>query len=118
MKIESLKPNPTTTVELIHAPGVFVTLSSRDATAVKAVIGKATEKRLAALRKGNSKPFSQADMEADSIAVLTAAVVGIKDTTEDPMPFTPETVAELLSVDWVRRQLDEAMGNDALFFGN
>jgi len=25
-------------------------------------------------------------------------------------------VEELLAIDWVRRQLDEAMGNEALFF--
>lgn len=119
MKISTLKPNPTTKVELIkggEATGIYLTLTSRDSQEVKAVVQKATEKRLAAMRKGGSKPFTMAEIEQDALAVLRAAIVGIEDTTEDPMQFDAETVEELLAIDWVRRQLDEAMGNEALFF--
>ncbi len=119
MKISDLKPLPTTKVELLKAnepTGIFVTLTSRDSAEVKAVVQKASEKRLAAMRKGSNKPFAMADIEQDALNVLRAAIVGIEDTTEDPMEFTPETVEELLAIDWVRRQLDEAMGNEALFF--
>lgn len=120
MELSKLKPNPTTRVELKNAPGLFVILASRDNPEVKAVINKATEKRIAVMRGGRPKPFSVSEMEAESLAVLRAAVQGIDDQTGEgePMEFTPENVSALLAIDWVRRDLDEAMGNDALFFGD
>lgn len=118
MDLSKLKPNPTTRVELRYAPGLFVILASRDNPEVKAVVQKATEKRVAALRRPGGKGFSIAEMEAEAIGILRAAVQGIDDQTGDgtPMEYTPENVEALLSIDWVRRDLDEAMGNESLFF--
>jgi hypothetical protein len=50
---------------------------------------------------------------------LAAAVLGWEGLTEngEPLPCTPENVTALLTdYAWVRRQVDEAIGNDALFF--
>lgn len=117
MKLSALKPNPSAEVELKYAPGVFVMLASRDSDAVKAVVAKNVDRRIAAIRKG-TKGVALSTVEAEAREVLKVAIIGIRDTTEDPMEFSPETVDELLAVDWVRRQLDEALGDESLFFGN
>jgi hypothetical protein len=127
VELSKLKANPSTVVELIHPDpeqnptGITVTLSSRDSEAVKAVMAKAMDKRLAQLRKGGHKPLNQSELEQEAIGALVAAVEGWDGLTEDgkPLPCTPENVRALLTDHaWVRRQLDEAMGNEALFFGN
>ena len=119
MKISQLKPNPSIRLELLKADqptGVFVIITSRDSPEVKAVVQRANEKRLVDMQKRGKKAFTLAEVEQGALDILRASIIGIEDTTEDPMPFTPETVEELLEVEWVRRQLDEAMGNEALFF--
>lgn len=127
MELSKLKANPSTVLDLIHPDpeqnptGIQITLASRDSEAVKAVMDKAMQRRLAALRKGNLKPVNPSDIEAEAISALVAAVEGWNGLTVDgePLACTPENVRALLTDHaWVRRQLDEAMGNEALFFGN
>lgn len=126
MELAKLKPNPTLRFEVVHPDpeenpsGFWITLAGMDSPAVKAAQDKVTDKRLAALRKGAQKPLTTAEVEAQALAVLTAAVVAWEGLTEDgeDVPCTPENVRALLTEHtWVRRQVDEALGNDALFFG-
>jgi hypothetical protein len=123
MELSSLKPNPTTVVDLVHPDpaqnptGVTITLASRDSEEVRAAMTKAAEKRILLIRKGKSP--SVADIEAEAVAVLVAAVQGWDGLTVggEPLPCTPEAVRGLVQDHaWVRRQLDDAMGNEALFF--
>jgi fumarylacetoacetate (FAA) hydrolase family protein len=124
MELSKLKPNPTTTLELVHPDpeqnptGVVLTLAGRDSAEVKAVLASITARHIAAQRKG-VKAAKQEDIEADAIRLLAAAVLGWEGLTEngEPLPCTPENVTTLLTdYAWVRRQVDEAIGNDALFF--
>ena len=127
MELSKLKANPSTVLDLIHPDpeqnptGITITLASRDSDAVKAVMDKAMARRLAALRKGNQKPVSPSDIDAEAINALVAAVEGWAGLTEGgkPLECTADNVRALITDHaWVRRQLDEAMGNEALFFGN
>lgn len=127
MELSKLKANPSTVIDLIHPDpeqnptGVTITLASRDSDPVKAVMAKAMDKRLVALRKGSHKPVNPAEFEAEAINTLSAAVLDWSGLTEggEPLPCTPENVRALLTDNaWIRRQLDEAMGNEALFFEN
>lgn len=119
MQLSKLIPNPTTRVELKHAPGFFVVLASQDSPEVRGAIHANAERRILARRAAPGKTASLDQMEADSIAVLKVAIVGIEDETGDgePMAFTPENVEALLAIRWIRDELEAALGNDALFFG-
>ena len=118
MKLSKLRHNPSIEIELTNAPGLFVTLASRDSSEVKKVTEKLVDRRLSMMKKGRTPTAS--DLEADTKATLTAAILALRDETGDgdPMVFSPETVAELVEIPWVRRQLDDALGNDQLFFEN
>ncbi len=124
MELSKLKPNPTATLELVHPDptqnptGVVLTLAGRDSAEVKAVLATITDRAIAAQRKG-IKSIKQDEIEANAIKLMAAAVLGWEGLTQDgqPLPCTPENVTALLTdYPWVRRQIDEAIGNDALFF--
>lgn len=120
MQLSKITPKPTTRVELDCAPGLFVVLASLDTPEVKAVQRKAQQRRLEARQRGGVvKPVTLEELDAETLEVLKVAVVGIEDQTGDgePMAYTPENVAGILAIGPVFRQLEKALGNDALFFG-
>lgn len=119
MDLAKLKPNPSAEVELSNAPGFFVTLASKDSPEVKAEIQRLAEKRMSSvLRTGKVKPPTLDQIREETVGVLRAAIIGIRDTTENPLEFTPENVDEILAIDWIREELDRALQNQSLFFGN
>jgi hypothetical protein len=123
MELNKLKANPTTRVELIHPDegetGIFITLASKDHPDVLKVVRRAMDRRLAEMAKGGKKSMTSVDIETESLEILAMAIQGWEglERDGDTWPCTPENVRELLEHRWIRRQLDEAMNTEALFFG-
>jgi hypothetical protein len=123
MDISNLKANPTTRIELVHPEegetGIFITLASKDHPDVLKMVRRAMDKRLSEMAKGSKKNVTSAEIEAEALEVLSAAVKGWEgvEANGEPWPFTPENVRALLEHRWIRRQLDDAMNTEARFFG-
>lgn len=126
MDLQKLKPVNTTEVELIHPAsgptGITITVASKDSPQVREVGHAIRDKRLAiASRRGVSTAPKVEDIESESLSILVAAVLGWKGLEQDGNPFecTPENVKTLLTdCPWIRRQVDEAMGDETRFFGD
>ena len=124
MELSTLRANPTAEVELIHPlegpTGVFITLASRDHPDVRAVASGIADKRLAMLSRRGGKAPKFEDMEAESLQVLLASVQGWRGIVVEgePWPCTPENIRTLLGGNdsWIRRQLNAAQEDEALFF--
>ena len=122
--IFSFRQSAQTEVEIIHPltnkpVGIKFLIISRHTAEVKNLARQMADKRIASARKG--KPIDTASLEDESLDLLVAAVKGW-DGVEDegkPIPCTAEKVREILStpgLEWIRKQVDDALGNDALFF--
>lgn len=124
MELSSLIQSPSTTVEIIHPltnkpTGISFVLASRHRPEVKSLARSIADKRMASVRQ--NKPLDTAAMDEESLDLLVASIKGWSGIEDDgaPVPFSQQKAREILSregLEWVRKQLDEAMGNDALFF--
>ncbi|GLI23490.1 hypothetical protein GGQ86_002972 [Xanthobacter flavus] len=123
MDILAIQPN-TITVEITHpktgAPiGLSVECVSLESDAVKAV-----ERQIknAALKSGRNAMTAE-KMEKNTVALLAASIVGwswaegLTLGSLSAPPLTSENKAKLLSVPWVAKQIDTALGDEAAFFG-
>lgn len=124
MDLHKLKAAVSTEVELIHpvdgSTGVVVTLASRDHEAVQAAARAIADKRLALLAKRRTKALKAEDLEVETLDVLCASVLGWEglESGGEAWPCTPGNVRELLEANpWIRRQLNAAQEDEALFFG-
>lgn len=125
MDLSSLLQPLETEVEIIHPAtskpvGIRVTLLSRHHPDIKAMARKIGDSRMALARR--NKPMDSAAIETELVEILVASVKSWSGVDRDGVPLacTPENVRDLLSnpgYQWIRKQLDDAMGNDALFFG-
>lgn len=124
MNIADLLQSPTTTVDIIHPltnkpTGIKFTLFSRHSLEVKGLARQIADKRMAAVRQ--NKPLDTASMDEEALDLLVASIKGWEGIEEDgqSVPFSQAKARDLISrqgLEWLRKQLDEALGNDALFF--
>ena len=124
MDLSAITPS-TIKVEIKHpgtgAPtGLVIECASLESEPVKRVQRAITDK---VLRSRNRKPTAE-QIEENAVEVIAAAVVGWewKDgaTWEGgkKLDFSLANVRTVVSVPWLRQQLDEALGDEAAFFGN
>lgn len=122
MDILAIKPN-TVTVDIKHpatgAPiGLSVECVSLESDAVKAVERQIKDK---ALRSGRNAMTAD-KLEQNTTALLSAAIFGwswAEGLTLGDMvapALTAENKAKLLSVPWIAKQIDTALGDEAAFF--
>ena len=121
MDISSIKA-ATTQVEIRHPGtqeliGLNVWLKPMSDSAVKAVQRRFTNE---ALRQRNMKLTAE-KADANRTDILLAAIDRWEWTNDasfegEQLDCTPENVRKVLKVDWVRDQIDEALGDDASFF--
>jgi hypothetical protein len=110
------------TVDIIHPGtgeeiGLKLQVISRDDPAVKRVQRRITDKRL---KRGFRKVTAE-QIDEENIEVLAAAVTNLiwgKDASwgGKKLECTPENVKLLLGQAWLRKQVEEAIGEDAEFF--
>lgn len=113
----------TSPVEIRHPGtqellGLTVHLRPMSDPKVKAVQRRFTNE---ALRKRNMKITAE-QAEASRTDVLVSAVdswewAGDASFNGEQPECTAENIRKLLKVDWLRDQLDEALGDEAAFFG-
>lgn len=125
MDLTSLLQPMETVVEILHPVtskpvGIRVTLLSRYHPEIKAMVRKIQDGRVASARRG--KPLDAATIEDETLEVLAASVQSWDGVERDgeALSCTRENVLDLLrnpGYQWMRRQIDESLGNDALFFG-
>lgn len=121
MDLLNIKP-ATQKVEILHPgtgerTGLVLEVTSMEADAVKRVNRRQMDKAL----RSRAKKMTAAEIEANATERLSAAVVGWEVTGTanlggQKMDFTPENVATVMALDWLRRQVEEAIGDDAAFF--
>ena len=121
MDLSAIKPvtidvriqHPGTGVET----GLVIKIASRQSEAVKTVTRRHLDKHIA--RRG--KKMTIDDLETQNTEILTAAVTGWEWNGDaswggKKLELTPENVAEILAVEWIRRQIEEATADEADFF--
>lgn len=85
---------------------------------------KAVQRRLANTRLRNGRKITAEQLEDAKLEVLCAAVSGWEWNGEatfggEKLEFNAANVRKVLkSVDWIREQVDEELGDDAAFFGD
>lgn len=125
MDLNSLLQPMETEVEILHPvtnkpTGIKVVLLSRYHPDIKAMVRKIQDTRMAQARR--NKPMDAATIEDETLEVLAASVKSWQglDRDGEALACTRENVLDLLrnpGYQWMRRQIDESLGNDALFFG-
>ena len=120
MRLSDLSSSTSARVELQHpvngATGVWFTLLSRDAPEVQAVARKITDKRLASMRGRRDAKLTASDIETESLGLLVACITGWEGLED--LEYSPANAETLLREHaWIRRQIDEAIGDESLFFG-
>ena len=106
--------NPATGAGL----GIFIECVSLEDDRVKAVERNLKNKTL---RSGRNSVTAE-KLEADTITLLSAAIVGwtwaegITLGSLDNPPYNTENKLKLLSVSWVAKQIDVALGDESAFF--
>jgi len=121
MDLASIKPN-TVDVDIIHPgdgepTGLVITIRSTDDEAVKRVQRKHINQRL----KNRDKKPSIERLEEENVALVCAAVAGWRwggasEWGGEKPDFTPDNVAEVLGIEWIRKQVTEALNEEADFF--
>jgi len=100
-----------------------------EATGVKLMLRPPTDPKVDAVRRRlinsmlakKTQKQTADSMEADSIALLSATVADIEFTGDalwngEKPAFSAALVKEMLSVVWLRKQVDEAVGDTEAFF--
>lgn len=126
MDIKNLKAPSSAEIELFEyeggpSTGIFITLAHRDHPDVQAAARAIADKRLATISRRGSKALKADDLEAETLDVLCASVLGWRglEAGDEPWPFNEANVRQLLQQHaWIRRQLNKAQEDEALFFGN
>lgn len=123
MDLAGIKPS-TVDVEIIHPgtgdpTGLVITVKSSEDEAVKRAQRKIYNQRL----KTREKKLSVEKLEEDGIAILTAAVSGWKWNGDAKWngtkpEFTPDKLADVLAVEWIRKQVKAVVDEEADFFSN
>lgn len=124
MDLSELSQAMETEVELIHPvtnkpTGIKVILRSRHSAEMKALARQVADSRLALARR--NKSMDSAAIEDEVTGFMVASVRSWSGITKGgtPLECTPENVKGILidpGLQWIKKQLDEALGNDALFF--
>lgn len=130
MDLSEIKPSAHV-LDILHPgtgeeTGLKIELVSMDDERVKKVQRK--WQNAALQRTKRNKKITAEEVEARSNEILAAAMVGIvygkdangKEATwkgEQPK-LTAKLKDEMLSVEWLRRQIDEALGDSEAFFAN
>jgi hypothetical protein len=127
MDLTSLKMLTSTIVEIVHPDtleplGITITLASPDSAKVKAMRDERVNRRLQAMAKGRSKTVPTVDeLESEALAMLVAATLewsGIEIGSAE-LDCTPENVRNIYAdpaFAWLRKQVDEAFGDQVRFF--
>lgn len=122
MDILAIKPQ-TVAVEIKHpATGERIGLTV-DCVSLEDDRVKVVERRIRnrALSSGRNKMTAE-KVEDNTIELLTAVIVGwswekgLKLGDLENPPLTNENVKTLLSVNWIAKQIDLAIGDEAAFF--
>ena len=126
MKLSSLKANDSAWIDILHPTasdcGIRVQVLHRSAPAVLDYLRVIQKKRMdAAQRSGRLKLMpEEIDSEAVELMVCaTKAWEGIDGEDGQPLPCTSDNARALYSdpgCAWLRKQIDEAMGETSLFF--
>lgn len=121
MDLAAIKPT-TSKVEILHPgssdpTGLVIEVTSQQSPAVKKVLRRQTDKLLK--RRGRKTTAEQ--IEEDHIERLAASVVAWEWKGEaafhgKKLDCTPENVAAVLGVSWIKEQVAEAVADEAEFF--
>lgn len=124
--LTSIIPKETVEVDLLHpvtgAPlEASFTMAGPSHPATVAIQRKQMDRRL---KKGLSSlggPTTTEALEKDSVEALAARTLGWKGMVKagEPLAFSPEAAAEIYAdpkLGWLRRQVSDALGDDAVFF--
>lgn len=121
MDLATIKPT-TSKVEILHPgssdpTGLVIEVTSQQSPAVKKVLRRQTDKLLK--RRGRKTTAEQ--IEEDHIERLAASVVSWEWKGEaafngKKLDCTPENVAAVLGVSWIKEQVAEAVADEAEFF--
>ncbi|MGA0564172.1 hypothetical protein ACO2RV_17135 [Ancylobacter sp. VNQ12] len=122
MDLLSIKPN-TITVDIKHPAtgkpiGLSVDCVSMESDEVKAVERQIKNK---ALRSGRNAVTAE-KIDENTVSILSAAIVGWSWTGEATLggeknpALTAANKAKLLSIAWIAKQIDTALGDETAFF--
>lgn len=124
MDLSTITPS-TLKVEIRHPgtgepTGLVIECVSLQSEQVKRVQRSITDKVL----RSRTRKLSAEQIEENAVEVLAAAVVGWewRDGATwaggKTLDFSPANVRVVVGVDWLRKQIDEALGDESAFFGN
>jgi hypothetical protein len=127
--LNSLKLSTSTTVAIVHPEtleplGITITLASSESPRVKAMLRERTNKRLqvmAAGRKQKQTAPTIEELESESLDLLVTATTGwsgieIGDAVLDCNPENVRSIYADPAFAWLKKQVDEAFGDQASFF--
>jgi hypothetical protein len=124
--LSSLIRHDTLTVDILHPisgepTGMRLEVAGMDSPryrdATRTLIEKSTASAPRAARQ--AKKAAPRDMEADALELLVACTVSWTGVVESgaAVPLTPDNARRLFTAHpWLRRQVDEAVGDRASFF--
>ncbi|MGP2493505.1 hypothetical protein ACTDI4_17980 [Mesorhizobium sp. PUT5] len=121
MDLAAIKPN-TSKVEIIHPgsgdpTGLVIEVMSQESPAVRKILRRQTDRMI----KRRGKKMTAEQIEEDAIERLAASVVGWEWKGNaafggKKLDCTPENVATVLGVSWIKGQVQEAVADEAEFF--
>jgi hypothetical protein len=127
LDLDSLIPKDTLEVDLLHPGdgtplGATITLAGPSHPATLAIQRAQLDKRLKRGVGGMLDRTSAEALKKDGVEQLVARTLGWKGITRHgkELPFSAAAAAEVYADDglaWIRKQLNEALGDDAAFFG-
>ena len=123
MDLSAIKP-ATQKVEIIHpgssqATGLVIEVTSAESDPVKRV----SRRHLDMMIRNRGRKMTADKAEEHMIEKLAAAVVGWEWEGDaawggKKLEFTPGNVSLVLGTEWIRRQIDEVVSDEAGFFSN
>ena len=126
MKLAFLKANESAWITIQHPTtadcGIRVLVLHRHAPAVQDFLRVIQKKRMDSSQRSGRLKLIPEDIEAEGIELLVSATKaweGIEDEAGQPLACTPDAARAIYSdpgCAWLRKQVDEAMGETSLFF--
>ena len=126
MKLGALKANESAWIAVQHPTvedcGIRIKVLHRSAPETQALLRAIQKKRFDAYQRSGRVKMLPEDLEAEGVELLVAATkawTGLESENGESLPCTADNARALYSdpgCAWLRKQVDEAMGETALFF--
>lgn len=119
---ESLRQNDSTEVEIVHpVKGKVATFTvlSRDSEVMQKAALAVSARRMTKLQHSRRFQVNPEEIAEESVELLVKATVAWTWEAGYDLEFTPANVRRCYAdpgFSWIRKQVDEAMGDSELFF--